>query len=69
MCSKDGYHHASNLITLTQKSLRYQRHRKDYPESLQREMIPSGLKLNEKPEILPVSFDLGEKLKLIFKNA
>ena len=34
MCPKDGYHHVSRLDILTQKSLRYLRHRENYLEHL-----------------------------------
>ena len=55
MCPKDGYHHVSRLDISTQKSLRYLRHRENYLEHLRQGIIPSGLKLKKKPEILPVS--------------
>ena len=69
MCSKDGYHNVSSLDILTQKFLRYQHHRENYLESLQQEIISSGLKLKKKPVILRVSAGFEEKLKLILKKS
>ena len=55
MWPKDGYQHVPQLDILTQKFLRYEPHRENYLESLQQEIIPSGLKLKKKPVILLVS--------------
>ena len=48
MYSNDGYHHVSHLELLTEKSLRYLRHRKNYLESLQLGIIAWDLKLKKK---------------------
>ena len=68
MCTKDAYHHVSVLDILTQKSLMYFRHIKNYLESLQQRIIPLGVKLKENPEILPLSFDFEERLNLTLKE-
>ena len=69
MLYKNGNHQFSHLDLLLQKSLRYQHHKENYLESLKRGIIPSGLKINKQPAIIPVSDDFNNKWNIILQNA
>ena len=52
----------SHLDLLLQKTLRYKHHK-------EHRIIPSGLKINEKPAFIPVSNDFTEKWNNILRSA
>ena len=54
---------------LAQKSIRYQHHHLNYKESLEKDLIPKGLKINKQPAIKPAMEDFFEKWNTIFLDA
>ena len=59
----------SLLDRLLQKSLRYKHHRENYIQSLEEKVIPSGLKINNKPAFAPISEDFMINWKNILRRA
>ena len=54
---------------LLQKSLRFKHHRENYIQSLEKKVIPSGLKINKKPAFAPISQDFMNNWKNILRRA
>ena len=59
----------SLLDRLLQKSLRCKHHRENYIQSLEEKVIPSGLKINEKPAFAQISEDFRINWKNILRRA
>ena len=59
----------SHLDLLVQKSLRYKHHKLNYIQSLEKGVIPSGLKIEKKATFQPVSEDFEAKWNSILHNA
>ena len=59
----------SHLDKRSKKSLRYKHQKENYLYSLEHWIIPSGLKINKKPALIPVSNDFTEKWNNILRSA
>ena len=59
----------SLLDRLLQKSLRYKHHGENCIQSLEEKVIPSGLKINNKPAFAPISEDFMINWKNILRRA
>ena len=66
MVIQDG--RMSLLDRLLQKSLPNKHHRENYIQSLEEKVIPSGLKINEKPAFAQISEDFRINWKNILRN-
>ena len=67
MVTQDGG--MSLLDRLLQKSLRYKHHGENCIQSLEEKVIPSGLKINNKPAFAPISEDFMINWKNILRRA